>query len=246
LGRRRARLPRKSHLRLALDAYTYEYSGLQIDYFDAAHIVFVTRNAGTSTAKGVEFEGEWAPPPVPGLVLRGTIAYNKTQYKSFAGAPCWGGQTIAQGCNGDLTFSLSDGINEFTTQNLSGKPTALAPEWTGAFEANYEHPVSESLVFGASANLRYSSSYFANPWANPFAKQSAYTTVDASLRLRTRDSHWELAVIGKNLTDEYVSTFLGDMPSSGKLTGTAAGVRSDLAAAANLPRTIQVQVTWKY
>jgi len=106
--------------------------------------------------------------------------------------------------------------------------------------------VGDRLVFGASANMRYSSSYFANPWANPFAKQDAYTTLDASLRLRTRDSRWELSVIGKNLTDKYVATYRGDAPSSGSGTGTSAGVRSDLATAPNLPRTVAVQVTWKY
>ena len=225
-------------VRLALDAYAYEYDGLQVDYFDAAHILFVTRNAGSSTAKGVEFEGEWAPPVVRGLTLRGTLAYNKARYKSFHGAPCWVGQTPAEGCTIDATGS--------PIQDLSGKPTALAPEWVGALEANYEHNLGDRLVFGASANMRYSGSYFANPWAQPLAQQSSYTTLDASLRLRTRDSRWELAVIGKNLTNKFVAAFIQDAPSSGSGTGAAAGVRSDLAAAVNPPRTIAVQVTWKY
>lgn len=225
-------------LRLALDVYDYEYNGLQVDYFDAAQIKFVTRNAGSSTAKGVEFESEWAPPPLPGLTLRGTLAYNKSRYKSFQNAPCWVGQAPAEGCTLDAAGS--------PIQDLSGKPTALAPEWVGALEANYEHNLGDRLVFGASANMRYSSDYFANPWAQPLAKQSAYTTVDASLRLRTRDSRWELAVIGKNLTNKFVAAYVQDAPSSGSGTGTAAGVRSDLAAAVNLPRTVAVQVTWKY
>ncbi len=225
-------------LRLALDAYDYEYDGLQVDYFDAAQIKFVTRNAGSSTAKGVEFEGEWAPPPIPGLTLRGTLAYNKSRYKSFHNAPCWVGQTPAEGCTLD---ALGSGI-----QDLSGKPTALAPEWVGALEANYEHNLGDGLVFGASANMRYSSDYFANPWAQPAAKQTSYTTLDASLRLRTRDTRWELAVIGKNLSNKFVAAYIQDAPSSGSGTGTAAGVRSDLAAAVNPPRTVAVQVTWKY
>ena len=225
-------------LRLALDVYDYKYSDLQIDYFDAPHVLFVTRNAGSSTAKGVEFEGEWAPPPVPGLVVRGTLAYNRARYKSFAGAPCWGGQTPAQGCTIDATGS--------TIQDLSGKPTALAPKWAGALEGNYEHDVTPSLVFGASVNVRYSSSYFGGPFADPYAKQPSFATLDASLRLRTRDQRWEFALIGKNLTDKYVATYISDAPSSGSGTATAAGVRSDLTSAPNLPRTIAAQVTWKY
>jgi outer membrane receptor protein involved in Fe transport len=225
-------------VRLALDAYDYEYTDLQIDFFDAPHIVFITENAASSTVKGLEFEGEWAPPAVRGLVLRAAVAYNNARYKSFPGAPCWGGQTPALGCTINASGS--------PVQDLSGHRTSLAPQWTGALEANYEHDLTEGLVFGASANLKYSSDYFGNPFGNPFAKQSSYSTLDASLRVRTRDARWEFALIGKNLTDKYVATYIGDAPSSGSGTGTAAAVRSDLAAAPNLPRTVQLQVTWKY
>jgi outer membrane receptor protein involved in Fe transport len=225
-------------VRLALDAYDYEYTDLQIDFFDAPHIVFITENAASAKVKGVEFEGEWAPPAVRGLVLRATLAYNNSRYKSFPNAPCWGGQTPALGCTINASGS--------PVQNLSGKPTSLAPDWVGALEANYEHDLTESLVLGASANLKYSGDYYGNPFGNPFAKQSSYSTLDASLRLRTKDSHWEVALIGKNLTDKYVANFIGDAPSSGTGTGTPGALRSDLAAAPNLPRTVQLQVTWKY
>lgn len=224
-------------LRLALDAYSYKYSDLQIDYFDAAKIQFITKNAASSRAEGLEFEAEWAPPPAPGLVLRGTLAYNRARYKAFADAPCYGGQTPAEGC----TI-----VGGRPIQDLSGHATALAPKWTGALEANYQHDVGANLVFGASANLKYSSSYFANPFGRPDTKQDSYATLDGALRLRTRDSRWEIALIGKNLTDKYVLTYIGDAPSSGADTGLPTGLHSDLAGAPNLPRTVAVQLTWKY
>ncbi|HKP79585.1 MAG TPA: TonB-dependent receptor [Phenylobacterium sp.] len=224
-------------MRFSIDAYTYKYSDLQVDFFDATKIQYVTKNAGSSRTKGIETEVEWAPPEVPGLVLRGTLAYNKARYLSFVDAPCWGGQTPAQGC------TIVDGR---PTQDLSGFPTALAPKWTGALEANYEHPVGAGLVFGASANLRYSSSYIANPFGNPNTKQDSYATLDAAIRLKTADNRWEVALLGKNLTDEYVAYNFSDAPSSGSGTGTAAGVRSDLVASPNLPRTVAVQLTFKY
>ncbi|MBW8812821.1 MAG: TonB-dependent receptor [Caulobacterales bacterium] len=224
-------------VRVAVDAYRYTYDDLQVDYFDAAKIQFITKNAAASRVQGVEVEGEWAPPQVSGLTLRGTWNYNKSHYTSFGDAPCYGGQTIAEGC----TI-----VGGRPVQNLSGAPTALAPKWTGALEANFDHELTESLVFGASANLKYSSSYLANPFGNPNTKRDAYTTLDASIRIRTKDSRWEVAVIGKNLTDEYVAYYMGDAPSSGSDTGTAKGVHSDLVSSPNLPRTIAVQLTWKY
>lgn len=224
-------------LRFSIDAYTYKYSDLQVDYFDATRIQYITQNAGSSRSKGVETEVEWAPVEVPGLVLRGTLAYNRARYIDFAGAPCWGGQRPAEGC----TI-----VGGRSIQDLSGKPTALAPKWSGAIEANYERAVGNGLVFGASANLRYSSSYLGNPFGNPASKQDSYATLDAAIRLKTEDSRWEVALLGKNLTDEYVVYNVGDAPSSGSGTGTAAGVRSDAVATPNLPRTIALQLTWKY
>jgi iron complex outermembrane receptor protein len=224
-------------LRFAVDAYSYKYSDLQVDFFDAAKIQFITKNAGSSRTKGIETEVEWAPAEVPGLVLRGTLAYNKARYLNFTDAPCWGGQRPSEGC----TI-----INARPTQDLSGKPTALAPKWTGALEANYERPIGDSLVFGASANLKYSSSYVANPFNNPAAKEDSYVTLDAAIRLKTADGRWEAALLAKNLTDEYVVLYAGDAPSSGSGAGTAAGIRADAVAAPNLPRTIALQLTWKY
>ena len=55
-----------------------------------------------------------------------------------------------------------------------------------------------------------------------------------------------MALIGKNLTDEYVLTSAADAPSSGSGTGTAAGIRSDLVGTPQPPRTIALQFTLKY
>ena len=131
-------------------------------------------------------------------------------------------------------------------QNLSGHSTSLAPTWTGSFEADYQHDAGQNLVVGASANVKYSSSYFANPFGNPLAKQGSYATLDASLRLRSKDSRWEVALIGRNLTNKYVLYYVGDAPSSGANTGTASGLHSDLVGTQNQPRTIAVQLTFHY
>jgi len=171
------------------------------------------------------------------LVVRGVLAYNRSRYKDFSDAPCWAGQRPAEGC------TL---VNNRGVQDLSGYRTALAPRWSGALEANYERPIGESLVFGASANLRYSSEYSASPFGNPRAIEESYSTLDGSLRLRSKNSRWEVALIGRNLTNKYVLYYVADAPSSGANTGTAAGQHSDLVGTLNQPRTIAIQVTFKY
>ena len=97
---------------------------------------------------------------------------NRARYLDFADAPCYGGQTPAEGC------TVVDGR---PIQNLSGHSMSLAPTWSGSFEADYQHDAGENLVFGASANVKYSSSYFANPFGNPLAMQGSYATLSGIL-----------------------------------------------------------------
>lgn len=224
-------------VRASVDAYHYKYSDFQIDYFDATKIQYITKNAGSVITKGIEFQVEWGPEFARGLTLRAALAYNNAKYDNFAGAPCYGGQTIAQGCRV---------VGGRTVQDLSGHATANAPKWAGSLQADYESQPVNGLVFGGSANLHYSSSYFGGPFGNPRAVQSAFTVFDLALRVRSENERWELALIGKNLGNEYVATAYGDAPSSGSGTGTAAGVPSDLVANVTPPRTIALQFSVRY
>ena len=90
-----------NQLRLNASIYSFEIEDLQLDYFDSAAIVFLTINAGQASSDGAELDLEYAPFAVPGLTLRGTLAYNQAEYDQFI-APCWDGQSVAQGCSADL------------------------------------------------------------------------------------------------------------------------------------------------
>jgi iron complex outermembrane receptor protein len=215
-------------VRFALDAYDYRYRDFQIDYFDAIRITYVTKNANAES-KGVEFQGEWAPEAVAGLTLNAALSYNESNYYGTPSAPCWGGQRPSEGC------SMVAGN---PTQSLNGK--------TGALQADYQATIQTGVVFGVSGNMHASTSYLAGPFANPNATQPGFAVFDASLRLGAENRRWELALIGKNLTNQYVATSIGDAPSSGSGTGTPGGVHSDLVASPNPPRTVAVQFTLRY
>ncbi|MDQ0466887.1 outer membrane receptor protein involved in Fe transport [Caulobacter ginsengisoli] len=221
-------------LRASFDVFSYDYKDFQIDFFDATKIQYITTNAGSVKTEGAEFQAEWAPEFAHGLLISGSLSYNKSRYEDFGGAPCWGGQRPSQGC----TI-----VGGRPVQDLSGKPTANAPEWTGSLQADYQSEPINGLVFGLSGNLHGSSDYLLSPFANPNGRQDAYTVFDASARLGGEDGRWEVALIGKNLTDEYVLTSAGDAPSSGSGTGTPLGIRSDLVGTPRPPRTIAIQFT---
>jgi iron complex outermembrane recepter protein len=235
-------------LRFNIDAYTYKYSNLQVDYFNSINFQFITTNAGAATTKGIETQLEYAPHAMPGLDLHGSLNYNKARYEDYI-APCYGGETVALGCN---TYFNPNGQappppgTAFTGQDLSGKPTAVAPSWTASFGVLYETEIARSLRGAVSVDSRYSSSYLGSSFGEPLSLQKQYATIDASLQLRTNDGHWEGSVIGRNLTNNFHINGVLDAPNSGSGTGTTHGVSADILGIIDLPRTVLLQLTRRY
>ena len=75
------------------------------------------------------------------------------------------------------------------------------------------------------------------------AVQDSYVLLDASVRLGADDGRWTVAVIGRNLTDEYILTSAADAPSTGGNTGTDRAFQSDRYAFFKLPRTIAFELS---
>lgn len=229
-----------NRVRLNLTGFRYDYRDLQVDFFNSTITTFVTFNAGTARTQGLELDGEWAPDFAPGLTVRGALAYTDAKYTDFPGAPCYAGQTPAMGC-----LAATPAIN-YIHQNLKGVRTQLAPEWAGTFGLDYETKVGANLKAGFSTNLRYSDAYLVSPFGNPVDVQKSFATIDGSIRLGAANDRWQIALIGKNLTNRYVLNAAQDAPSTGSGTGTAAGVPADQYGFPAPPRTVALQITVRY
>lgn len=223
-------------LHLAVNAYRYRFSDLQVDFFNAQNFALITTNAGSAISEGVEIEGEYRPPRLNGSRIRGALAYNRAHYGRYIG-PCYAGQTRAQGCNVGDSAPL---------QNLSGKPTADSPRWSGMLGIDHDVQLGQGLVLGVSTDLRYSDTYSVSPFAQPLDRQSSYVNVDAAVRLRTIDNRWKLEAIGKNLTDNFVVTYASDMPSTGTPPGGETGQLADQFALFAPARSVTLQLTYLY
>ncbi|GAB4142303.1 MAG: TonB-dependent receptor [Sphingomonadales bacterium] len=226
-----------NQLRLNVVAFTYKYKNLQVDFFDSVTFQFITTNAGAARAEGVELEAQYAPRGIPGLTMQGSLNYNDTRYLQFI-APCYGGQSIAAGCNTNFQGAVG--------QDLSGQSTAMAPEWTASIGANYETAVSDDFILGISADGRWSDNYLGSNFGHPLSFQKSYINLDATLRFGTADGQWELAVIGRNLTNSFRIGGVIDQPNSGSGTGTAVAVPADQVGYVDFPRTVRAQLTWRY
>jgi outer membrane receptor protein involved in Fe transport len=231
-------LDKRLHVNLA--AYRYVYSDLQLEFFNAPTIALVSTNIGSATTRGLELDAEFLPPGTRGLRLRGSVQHNIARYRDFIG-PCYAGQTQAQGCD-----RLGPPPSNTPLQDLSGKRLAGAPKWTGSLGFDFDHPVPRGLVLGVSANVLYSSSYSTSPVAQPLDVQSSYTRLDAAIRLQSEDRRSELALIGRNLTNQFVATYGSDAPLSGTPPGGTTGTLAHQTGAFLPPRTVELQFTWRY
>lgn len=114
------------------------------------------------------------------------------------------------------------------------------PDWTGSISASYDFPINSSgLRIGLSTSALYSDSYEVTTAQVIGSRQKSYVNIDATLRLFTEDDRWELALIGKNLTDQLRVKFASEAPGTPALdptfvtgTGTAGpGIRGMFWAA---------------
>jgi iron complex outermembrane receptor protein len=198
--------------------------------------VSVLENAGSVNIKGLEGDATYHT-PISGLVVRGAIALNDGTYTSFKRAPCWTGQTPNQGC------TIVNGVPQ---QDLSGTQLMRAPKANLSGGLSYERGIGQGLRLGLSADVTYSSSYFTNITSDPSAREPSYALVDSTLSLTTEDGRWEVALIGRNLSDKYYWDAAYESVFSGGGTGTAAGVHGDAYAAVNRGRELFLRASFKF
>jgi outer membrane receptor protein involved in Fe transport len=230
-------------LRLNAAVYDYNYDDLQVQFFDPISTGQIVANAGRLTTRGAEFDFNYQPNALKGFSLRGAYAYNQAKYHNFIGQ-CYGGQTPADGC--DQQPVVRSGATIYNGQIYSGRIAPKAPKHSWQLGGSYEMPVG-SLKTGLSVDLNHSSSYNYTDVLIPEAVQKSFTRIDGSITLGAEDDKWKVALIGRNLTNEFVVTSANEFPfTGGSGTGTAAGIKSDLNTIVERPREVALELSFKF
>jgi iron complex outermembrane receptor protein len=191
-------------LTLNLTGYDYRYRGLQVLVVSTDNSlqlpVYRTLNAASAQVYGVDLDLDYRPAKVDGLDLHAAVNWNHARFGTFDQVPCYGGQTIAQGCDETYSPAVNRGLGGFTAQDLSGRPLLRAPDWQASFGFDWEKVIGGGLTLVLSSSSQVSSSYLTT-LAFPYY-QPAFVKTDLSLTLDGRRDRWELALIGKNLGDK--------------------------------------------
>jgi len=178
----------------------------QVSIFDGATAFFV-QNAAELESKGVEVDLKWAA--TEGLTVGFAGSYLDATYQDFENAPCW---TISGSEPVDRGNCIDRGTGS-DHRDASGEAINFAPEWAYNLNLDYRLPIGDTLEGRATLNLNYSDGFFTAGDLDPiYAYQDDYTTVGLRLGLGSFDGTWDVAFIGKNLTEEEISGNNNDQP----------------------------------
>lgn len=202
-----------------------EFKNMQTSQFDGG-VSFNVTNAGEATVQGLEVDGRWAL--TDNLLVRGGAAYIDFEYTDFKNSQCYFGQPDPDG----------DGMCDAT-----GQRREFTPEYQGNLGFDYTINFSNGLKLVNTLDFIYSSDYLTTPSLDPKFEQDAFTKINARIALSGADDRWELALIGKNLTDESIVSYANGLPVASVLTSKTS---SGYYAFYERPRSIAIQGTIKF
>jgi len=192
LGLKTEFLDRRVRLNSAL--FWNDYSDIQLSSYNAdqtGNLVLVVENAGKARLRG--FEVEYSVLPAEGWLVDGSVAYLDAEYRYV---------------NPGATVTLDHMLPR-------------APEWMLSAGVSYSFDITDDLAATFRGDWRYRSSVYNNPENTQTLKDPGLHLLDLRLSVASHSTGWEVAVFGKNLTDErYITGGLQALSSFGEVAAT--------------------------
>lgn len=175
----------------------------------------IVTNAAESRSSGVEFSGSLR---LGDFTLRSEVAYLDAHYVNYPNAPC---------------TPLETATGATCPRDLSGRRRAFAPEWSGSVGADYRIGLDGGNSLRLGGTVYFTSAYYRQPTIGELVEQDGYAKLDLRAAIGPDDRKWELAVIGKNVTDKTTASFGNYLP----------GAPSSSVAVADRPRSVAIQAS---
>lgn len=182
---------------LNLALFRNEYTNLQVSTFDG-NIGFNVGNAAESVSQGLDIDLNWAFADEWTTSL--SLALLDAHYESFPDAQC------------SYPQSLATPAGQTCVADLSDKDLQFAPEWSGHWNLTWESTLANDFLLTVAADVNFSDEFFVMADLDPNLVQDAFAKLDMRVSLQPMDGPWELALVGRNLTDEKTFHFGNDVP----------------------------------
>ncbi len=178
------------------------FDDLQVSIFDGT-LGFNVGNAAKAITQGVELDGRWAI--TDDWSMNGSLGYLDFEFDDFENGQCNQGQTPTS----------PNGLCDYT-----GKTNQYVADFSGNLAVNYEHPLTEALLFRSTLDTQFTTSYNPSQNLDPRVEQDAYAIWNLRVAIADADQKWEVALLGRNLTDEEVVSYANDTPLAFSQFGT--------------------------
>lgn len=178
------------------------FDDLQVSIFDGT-LGFNVGNAAKAITQGVEVDGRWAI--TDDWSMNGSVGYLDFEFDDFKNGQCNQGQAPTS----------PNGFCDYT-----GKTNQYVADFSGSLALNYEHPLTEDLLFRSTLDTQFTTEYNPSQNLDPRVEQDAYAIWNLRVALASADDRWEVALLGRNLTDEEVVSYANDTPLAFSQFGT--------------------------
>lgn len=199
--------------RLAVNAafYYYDYRDKQLltNTIDPIfNLLYRIGNIPKSKVTG--FDVDVTLVPVTGLTLRSAATYARSRVGTFSGFDVFGNAVP-----------------------LTGNPFNLAPKWTSVSDAEFRHPLNDTLDVTLGASLTYNSRTYADLADSPTLAIRSFTLVDLRAGFGSNSRKWDVMGFVRNVGDVYTWNYAQ--------SGGDAVLRY-----ANQPRTYGLTLSYRY
>lgn len=239
-------------LRLTSALFAYKFKDLQVTTYDATTVSFKINNAGAVEQRGGEIEAQFVVND--NLTLRSALTYVRNRFKNYVGQ-CYGyaipvGQALTAAAPPGCSFVLNASGGRFLTpggaavlqQDFDGRTPPRSPNWAGNAGFVYGIPLGGDTKIEFSGDSFYSGTYYAGDSAAPSTVQKSFWRFNASARIMGGDDSWELAILGRNLTNKYYLLYAGDRTGGASVPLTIGEQRGVVARG----REISLQFKWAF
>ncbi|HOY23735.1 MAG TPA: TonB-dependent receptor [Cellvibrio sp.] len=190
-------------LAINLALFRSDLSNMQISEDDKG-IGYNVNNLGAAIAQGIELDSRWFVSSK--LAVRSGVALLDFEYTHMPNGSCYFGQV-------DNSVPYGDALCD-----ASGKTHEFAPKTQTNIGIDSHLVFASRFKLSGTLEAIYSSKYLTLSNLDPRMQQAAYTKINARIALTTVGGAWEVALLGKNLTDKRVMSFAGELPLARTLT----------------------------
>lgn len=219
LGAKMRLLENRMEFNLAL--FRMDYDDLQISQFDGA-VGFNVGNAKETIVQGFEVDGRWQISDA--FTSAFGFSYLDFEYTDFKNGNCHYGQTA------DTTTDFCD---------FTGKRGVYTPEFTVNGTLAYHREINSQLTFQSSMDIQWIDEQQVHVNLDPLGEIDAYTML--ALRFALVSENWQLALRGKNLLNEKIVTYSGNMPLSETVFQS-----NSFYSFVQRPRTVTLEATYHF